>query len=275
LPLKVFVKDEETLSPFTGFKQKGIWYYKARGTDTRVNVNAKKLNSKFETLLKHFEFRKEHREKLKLAIREKLRTRLSLVLAESVQLKKRISEFKNQMESIEEKFVLGKLSEDLYQKYMEKYNGEIKDLEAELSKSAFESSNLEKAVEKGLAIADNLSQQWLSADFDRKKKLQYLIFPEGIRYCKKNDTVQTERVNELFALIAPQARLLKENEKGNSEKNCLESHEVIRIGFKPMTYCLEGSCSIQLSYRTIERREDNALQLFQNPIRPKSIPFKK
>ena len=24
---------------------------------------------------------------------------------------------------------------------------------------------------------------------------------------------------------------------------------VIRIGFEPMTYCLEGSCSIQLSYR--------------------------
>ncbi len=24
---------------------------------------------------------------------------------------------------------------------------------------------------------------------------------------------------------------------------------VTRIGFKPMTYCLEGSCSIQLSYR--------------------------
>jgi hypothetical protein len=26
---------------------------------------------------------------------------------------------------------------------------------------------------------------------------------------------------------------------------------VTRIGFKPMTYCLEGSCSIQLSYRAI------------------------
>ena len=26
---------------------------------------------------------------------------------------------------------------------------------------------------------------------------------------------------------------------------------VIRIGFKPMACCLEGSCSIQLSYRTL------------------------
>ncbi len=28
---------------------------------------------------------------------------------------------------------------------------------------------------------------------------------------------------------------------------------VIPIGFEPMTYCLEGSCSIQLSYGTIEK----------------------
>ena len=26
--------------------------------------------------------------------------------------------------------------------------------------------------------------------------------------------------------------------------------KVIPIGFEPMTYCLEGSCSIQLSYGT-------------------------
>ena len=26
--------------------------------------------------------------------------------------------------------------------------------------------------------------------------------------------------------------------------------QVIRLGLEPKTYCLEGSCSIQLSYRT-------------------------
>jgi hypothetical protein len=35
---------------------------------------------------------------------------------------------------------------------------------------------------------------------------------------------------------------------------------VIRIGLKPMTYCLEGNCSIQLSYRT-ESRKDNYYRL--------------
>jgi site-specific DNA recombinase len=103
------------------------------------------------------------------------------------------------------------------------------------------------------------------SNFDQKKKLQYLIFPEGILYSKKKDTVQTERVNELFALVPPQVRLLKENEKGNSEKNCLKSYKVIRIGFKPMTYCLEGSCSIQLSYRTVCQFIGRAANII-NPI---------
>ena len=36
--------------------------------------------------------------------------------------------------------------------------------------------------------------------------------------------------------------------------------DVIRIGFEPMTYCLEGSCSIQLSYRTFRRLQKYMFQ---------------
>ena len=40
---------------------------------------------------------------------------------------------------------------------------------------------------------------------------------------------------------------------------------VTRIGFKPMTYCLEGSCSIQLSYRAFFNRggKDTTSELFR------------
>ncbi len=34
----------------------------------------------------------------------------------------------------------------------------------------------------------------------------------------------------------------------------LGNFNVIPIGFEPMTYCLEGSCSIQLSYGTIFKK---------------------
>jgi hypothetical protein len=36
---------------------------------------------------------------------------------------------------------------------------------------------------------------------------------------------------------------------------------VIRIGFEPMACCLEGSCSIQLSYRTGAAKVENVWQL--------------
>ena len=39
---------------------------------------------------------------------------------------------------------------------------------------------------------------------------------------------------------------------------------VIRLGFEPRTYCLEGSCSIQLSYRTkkIRKVEDGSVDIY-------------
>ena len=40
------------------------------------------------------------------------------------------------------------------------------------------SSNLEMAVKKGLKIAQNIGQVWVSSDFDNKTKIQKLLFLE-------------------------------------------------------------------------------------------------
>ena len=65
LPLKTFAKDEVSLSPFTGYKQKGIYYYKTRQNGSCVNVRANHLNNLFATELRNFEFKNENSEKLK------------------------------------------------------------------------------------------------------------------------------------------------------------------------------------------------------------------
>ena len=45
--------------------------------------------------------------------------------------------------------------------------------------------------------------------------------------------------------------------KGLSVERPFDILNVIRIGFEPMTYSLEGCCSIQLSYRTLHFRVAN------------------
>jgi len=75
-------------------------------------------------------------------------------------------------------------------------------------------------LEKVLNIAENISQLWISSDYYEKQKLQYLVFPEGMLYDKKNDAVQTNRINTLFHKIALQARVLAETKNDNLFLDC-------------------------------------------------------
>ena len=69
-------------------------------------------------------------------------------------------------------------------------------------------------------IAENISQLWISSDYYEKRQLQYLVFPVGMMYNKKNDRVRTNRVNTLFHEIAVQARVLDETKNDNPFLGC-------------------------------------------------------
>ncbi len=133
-------------------------------------------------------------------------------------------------------YVLLASGDELYQKFSIKYKTESQGLKSELAKSLFDCSNLEIAVEKCLTIASKLSTTWRLSDFNGKQKLQYLEFPEGIRYVKEKRGVQTLRINELFSLIEPPERVQERKNKGNFRKSCLKSYSVTALGFKPKTF---------------------------------------
>ena len=97
------------------------------------------------------------------------------------------------------------------------------------------SSNLEKAVEKGLDIIQNISEVWCSSDYSMKQVLQYLVFPEGILYNKKNDTVRTNKINILFSEIPYLAMVLDENKKDNLLQDCLFGSNVGMARFELAT----------------------------------------
>jgi len=108
-------------------------------------------------------------------------------------------------------------------------------LEEENSKSAVLSSNLEKAIKKALSIAENLSAAWVSADYDQKQNLQYLIFPDGILYDKENHRVLTTKTNSLFAQIPLLAGVSEHKKRDDLTENHLFGSQVGMTGFEPAT----------------------------------------
>src|SRR5579862_6504614 len=226
LPLKGFAKDEISLSPFTGYKQKEIYYYKTRDNGTCVNVNAEHLNNKFSEQLKQFEFEKGDYSFLKNDIQELVEIKLQSISKEQQQAKKQLSELLKKIENIEERFVQGKIDASLFEKFKTKYQNE-KDELLKIISNEFSSSNLIKGIEKSLEIAANLSLAWNLAKFDEKRKLQKLVFPDGILYNKPKDVVRTPRISSLFAPIPMLVSIAKENKRRTLRKNALNSHLVV------------------------------------------------
>ena len=239
VPLKVFAKDEVSGSTFTGYKTKGNWYYKTKASPTPVNVRADELNSLFVDSLKEYEYNKGHKAKLMKLIATSLKEQMAEAIADTKLLKKQITEKQAQFDKVEEGFILGNISKELYDKYSDKYKKELADLAQKTNQSGFDGSNLENSVEKCLKIAENLSSAWLEAKYENKQRLQQLVFPEGVVYSKKDRAVRTLRVNSIFAQIPIQARVLAEKENGDSVKNRHKSNHVPQTGIEPVLALLQ------------------------------------
>ncbi|MBM3442551.1 MAG: hypothetical protein FJX89_07620 [Bacteroidetes bacterium] len=94
VPLKTFARDELSKRSFTGYKTKGIWYYKTKDGPTPVNVNARYLNGAFTDLLTQYEYKPQLRKKIEADMTAKLKQRLAGVARDSVSAKKKITEKK-------------------------------------------------------------------------------------------------------------------------------------------------------------------------------------
>ena len=235
LPLKSFAKDEISLSPFTGYKQKGHWYYKTREKGTKVNQNAKIVHEAFLNEMIKMQPKIKDEKKLEKIVfsfvKEKLADRL--VIQEGS--KKKITLLKEKINKLEERYIEENIEKHLYIKFKNKYELEIKELELELTNNSLSSSNLEIAVQKGIRLSRNVCHLWASSDYTDKQRLQYLIYPDGIWYNKENNTIRTPRTNTLFTAISCLSWISLENKNGQSKKIDQNSYWVVPTGIEPVS----------------------------------------
>ena len=85
-----------------------------------------------------------------------------------------------------------------------------------MENSKFNLSNLDLAIEKAVKSALNLPKLWVSGNLEEKRRIQKLVFPEGILYNREKDTYRTFRVNTIFKLIPMIADEIRKKENGTN-----------------------------------------------------------
>ncbi|MDE3236954.1 MAG: recombinase family protein [Bacteroidota bacterium] len=227
VPLKSFLRSEVSGLPFTAYLKKGHYYYKTRGKGDAVNERADVVNELFMQEMAKLKVEDKHRDKIEGRVKELVFAKFENNKAELEAKRRRLGELLKKIESLEERYIEGELDRELYEKYMSKYKSEREEMREEIENANLESSNLEKAIKKGLEILQDPLQLWLSSSYDDKQRLQYLLFPEGLWYNKEKREVRTPRVNSVVFLITGVARVTTENKKGHLTISDLHSHLVV------------------------------------------------
>ncbi len=250
LPLKIFLRSTTCDTPLTGYivKNKNLYYYKNRRKGSRENRSAKKLHLEFESLLKQFTINdKIYIAPLKEIIFSTFVEMNKEKISESKLAEKEVLEIDKKLDRLEERFVFEEINAVQYEKFKTRLQIEKTKKENLLVKSEFNSSNLKKAINKALNISINLPELWRLGDIETKRKIQYMVFPEGLGYDFKNMQVRTFRINSIFDVISSVSAEKDSKKKRNQHLKCEDSALVSPEGFEPSTASLEGRCSIQLS----------------------------
>lgn len=251
LPLKTFLKSTTCGTPYTGFivKKKGLYYYKNRRKGSKENRSAKKLHQEFLELLETYKLKdKKFVAPLKEMVYDTFVSMNEEAIKETKELSSGIVALEMKLDRLEERYVFEEINKSQYDRFRTKLVAEVNQKKKNLSKHSFDSSNLKKSINIALKYALNLPLLWSSGNIEIKRKLQYMVFPDGLGYDFQNKRVQTFRVNSIFAQIACLSDKLGANKNGNFQNNIENSRLVTTTGFKPVTAGAEIQCSIQLSY---------------------------
>lgn len=235
VPLKNFVRCSECNTPFTGYivKRKQLYYYKCNRIGCRCNKSAKNLHVLFSDLLKQYEIKPE----LIMPLKQQFEYVCDSLKGASKEarsgIQKNLDALNAKLEGLEERFAYGEIDRDIFERVSGKLRKEINNLSEQARKSSFELSNPHLLIDHSLEIIVNLSEFWVSGDFDSKRKLQEVLFPEGIIYDKQIGNYRTTKVNSILQLTHSISNKLEGNKNGQAKLSRDLSDWVVPTGIEP------------------------------------------
>ncbi len=176
-------------------------YYKCNKSGCRTNVTAREMHEKYEALLEQYNLTETQLEHFSSRVREIFKAYSDDIINQRTQLKRRLTEIDNDIKNVRIRFASGKIDNESFEIAMQEFNNRKDVVTLEMEKCNLNLSNFEKRIPLIIATSSNISNLWHQADLETKRKIQNLVFPNGIYWDKEIGNYRTISRNKFFDLM--------------------------------------------------------------------------
>lgn len=204
-PLVKYVLCFDDKTPFTAYKRrkndKTYYYYKCNKVGCRTNVSAEEMHRKYEDLLPEYGLSQN----MLMHFADLLRESFGEVSKEQednrTQLKRQLTQLDKNIKTLKTRYAIGEVSKEDYAEVMKDFNDTRDEIQLHLEKVGISLSNFERSIPMIIASASDLRGLWKNGDYETKRKIENLIYPNGIFWDKRNRSYRTENRNSIFDLL--------------------------------------------------------------------------
>ena len=148
-------------------------------------------------------------------------------------LKKQLTEKNTFLEKLEEKFIMGSVDPETYDRQRNKTHRIINELKKQMA-NVKNLSNPTGFVDFSMKMITEIHLIWQESYISEKRRLQNLVFPEGLKYDKPNSHYLTPRINAIFTLVRQIEGDLTKKTRPTTSVNLVYSTSVVRRGIEPL-----------------------------------------
>lgn len=222
------------------------YYHCTKGCPSRIKADD--INDKFIQELQKIKTNQNSQEYHAAVIRKALSIDEKDHSKRVTELQAEIEKRKEAINKARKKVLEGIWEDEDFIETKKQYQPEIERMERELANIGDTDSSLEDEIAFCTQFIANLPEYYLQSDLIAHRQIIGSIYPENFTFSKNG--IRTNRLHAAIELIYRSGADSHDPENKKASENGGFSNVVNRIGFEPMTCCLEGSCSIQLSYRS-------------------------
>lgn len=176
-------------------------YYKCNKTGCKTNVSAKEMHEKYEVLLSNYELSEELLGLFTDVLIQIFKQYNAEAINQSTNLKRQSSTIDEEIKQVRVRYATGKIDEETYSVAINELQERKDIITLELGKWDIDLSNLQDTLPSIITTASNISILWHNSDLETKRRIQNLVFPEGIYWDSQISDYRTISKNKFFELL--------------------------------------------------------------------------